>query len=202
MPRVVAYDRQDCLEKAMTLFWQKGFHGTTLKDIEHTLNMSPGSIYAAFGNKESLYSQALDLYAGTIGRGFLEKLKEKGTPLEGLADYVHELGNLRDINPPSRACMLVKGLLETGDETPALQRKIETRLADMERIFRQAFTEAHEAGQIRDPDLSAHQPDRLARRLQCEVMGLRAFAQRSGDQEELKLLAEDIAQSLLSMQAE
>jgi AcrR family transcriptional regulator len=185
----------------MTLFWEKGFHGTSLKDIEHTLNMRPGSIYAAFGNKESLYSQALDLYADTMGRDFLEKLKGQGTPIEGLASYVRELGNLRDTNPPSRACMLVKGLLETGDETPALQKKIETSLADMEIIFREAFTEAKKAGQIRDPNYPSHQPERLARKLQCEVMGLRAFAQRSGNRQELKLLAGDIAMSLLSLQS-
>ena len=97
--------------------------------------------------------------------------------------------------------MLVKGLLEAGAETPALQQKIETRLADMEAIFRQAFAEAKAAGQIRDPDDPAHQPDRLARRLQCEVMGLRAFAQRSGDRQELQQLAGDLADTVLSLQA-
>ncbi len=201
MPRMAAYDRQDCLEKAVTLFWEKGFHATSLKDIEHALDMRPGSIYAAFGSKESLYSQALDLYAGTMGRDFLNNLQGQGTPIEGLAGYVRELGNLRDTNPPSRACMLVKGLLEAGAEMPALQQKIETRLADMEAIFRQAFTQAKEAGQIRDPGHPAHQPERLARRLQCEVMGLRAFAQRAGNKKELKLLAGDIADNVLSLQA-
>ena len=201
MPRMAAYDRQDCLEKAVTLFWEKGFHATSLKDIEHALDMRPGSIYAAFGNKESLYSQALDLYAGTMGKDFLDNLRGQQTPIEGLAEYLRELGKLRDTNPPSRACMLVKGLLEAGAETPALQQKIETRLADMEAIFRQAFAEAKAAGQIREPDDPAHQPDRLARRLQCEVMGLRAFAQRSGDRQELQQLAGDLADTVLSLQA-
>lgn len=201
MPRMAAYDRQDCLEKAVTLFWEKGFHATSLKDIEHALDMRPGSIYAAFGNKESLYSQALDLYAGTMGKDFLDNLRGQQTPIEGLVEYLRELGKLRDTNPPSRACMLVKGLLEAGAETPALQQKIETRLADMEAIFRQAFAEAKAAGQIRDPDDPAHQPDRLARRLQCEVMGLRAFAQRSGDRQELQQLAGDLADTVLSLQA-
>ena len=82
MPRMAAYDRQDCLEKAVTLFWEKGFHATSLKDIEHALDMRPGSIYAAFGNKESLYSQALDLYAGTMGKDFLDNLSSK-PPLKG-----------------------------------------------------------------------------------------------------------------------
>ena len=96
MPRMAAYDRQDCLEKAVTLFWEKGFHATSLKDIEHALDMRPGSIYAAFGNKESLYSQALDLYAGTMGKDFLDNLRGQQTPIEGLAEYLRELGKLRD----------------------------------------------------------------------------------------------------------
>ena len=102
MPRMAAYDRQDCLEKAVTLFWEKGFHATSLKDIEHALDMRPGSIYAAFGNKESLYSQALDLYAGTMGKDFLDNLRGQQTPIEGLAEYLRELGKLdtHKVQPP------------------------------------------------------------------------------------------------------
>ena len=55
MSRTALYNRHDALERALQLFWQKGFHATSLKDIEQALDMRPGSIYAAFGNKEGLF---------------------------------------------------------------------------------------------------------------------------------------------------
>ncbi|MGB2139878.1 MAG: helix-turn-helix domain-containing protein, partial [Psychrobacter sp.] len=51
MSRTTLYNRQEALDRAVKLFWHKGFHATSLKDIEQALDMRPGSIYAAFGNK-------------------------------------------------------------------------------------------------------------------------------------------------------
>ncbi|MFZ3076621.1 MAG: helix-turn-helix domain-containing protein, partial [Psychrobacter glacincola] len=55
MSRTTLYNRHEALERAIQLFWQKGFHATSLKDIEQALDMRPGSIYAAFGNKDGLF---------------------------------------------------------------------------------------------------------------------------------------------------
>jgi len=63
MSRTTLYNRQEALERAIQLFWQKGFHATSLKDIEQVLDMRPGSIYAAFGNKNGLFQEALEHYA-------------------------------------------------------------------------------------------------------------------------------------------
>lgn len=55
MTRAAPYDRETALDAAMALFWDKGFHATSLKDLEAALAMKPGSIYAAFVSKENLY---------------------------------------------------------------------------------------------------------------------------------------------------
>ena len=85
MANKIKFEREHVVRVASQLFWEKGFHATSLKDIEHALDMRPGSIYAAFGNKESLYSQALDLYAGTMGKDFLDNLRGQPTRLPGPA---------------------------------------------------------------------------------------------------------------------
>ena len=56
MARKAGYDREKVLDKALELFWAKGYHGTSLKDLEVALDMRPGSIYAAFGSKEALFT--------------------------------------------------------------------------------------------------------------------------------------------------
>lgn len=192
MSRTALYNRQEALERALKLFWQKGFHATSLKDIEEALDMRPGSIYAAFGSKDGLFQEALDYYA-RLGLTELERiLSHHESPLLGLAAYVRQLGGIRDKDLPSQACMLVKSLLELGDREQAALQKVEMLLAGMETRFIDCFSAAQQLGEL-DNELDA---TRLGRRLQAEVMGLRAFAQRDVDSEAVHALAEDMALSI------
>ena len=192
MSRTALYNRQEALERALKLFWQKGFHATSLKDIEEALDMRPGSIYAAFGSKDGLFQEALDYYA-RLGLTELERiLSHHESPLLGLAAYVRQLGGIRDKELPSQACMLVKSLLELGAREQAALQKVEMLLAGMETRFIDCFSAAQQLGEL-DSTLDA---TRLGRRLQAEVMGLRAFAQRDVDSEAVHALAEDIALSI------
>ena len=192
MSRTALYNRHDALERALQLFWQKGFHATSLKDIEQALDMRPGSIYAAFGNKEGLFQEALEYYA-RLGLTELERvLSHHETPLLGLAAYIRQLGGIRDKALPSRACMLVKSLLELGAREQTALTKVEMLLAGMEARFIECFKEAQSVGEM-DSELD---PVRLGRRLQAEVMGLRAFAQRDIESSTVHALAEDMALSI------
>ena len=85
MARHARYDRKTALEKAVGLFWEKGYHGSSMKQIEQALDMRPGSIYAAFGSKDALFQEALERYA-RLGLVELERtLAEYDSPLSGLA---------------------------------------------------------------------------------------------------------------------
>ena len=192
MSRTALYNRQEALERALKIFWQKGFHATSLKDIEEALDMRPGSIYAAFGSKDGLFQEALDYYA-RLGLTELERiLSHHESPLLGLAAYVRQLGGIRDKELPSQACMLVKSLLELGAREQAALKKVEMLLAGMETRFIDCFSAAQQLGEL-DNALDA---TRLGRRLQAEVMGLRAFAQRDVDSAAVHALAEDMALSI------
>ncbi|PCM45996.1 TetR/AcrR family transcriptional regulator [Marinobacter sp. ANT_B65] len=192
MARAMIHNRQDSLERALHLFWQKGFHATSLKDLEKALDMRPGSIYATFGSKDGLFQESLERYA-SLGLENLERiLHAHESPLAGLAAYLRGLGGLCDQDLPSRACMLVKSLLELGEREHAARSKAEDLLAGMEARFVERFADAQKMGEL-DSGLD---PVRLGRRLQAEVMGLRAFAQRDVGSAAVHALAEDMAQSL------
>lgn len=193
MSRATLHNRQDSLERALQLFWQKGFHATSLKDLEKALDMRPGSIYAAFGSKDGLFQEALEHYAHKTTVELERTLnKHQDSPLLGLAAYLRLLGGIRDQKSPSRACMLVKSLLELGEREHAALHKVEMMLAGIEAYFINCFTKSQQIGEI-DKRLD---PIRLGRRLQAEVMGLRAFAQRDVDSAAVHDLAEDMALSL------
>jgi len=192
MPRATLHHRHDSLEQALTLFWRKGFHATSLKDLEQAMDMRPGSIYAAFGSKDKLFQEAIDRYAHLALVELERTLRAWDSPLEGLAAYLRQLGGLCDQNLPSRACMLLKSLLELGEREQLAWQKAETLLAAMETRFTEHFAAARELGELA-PQANS---ERLGRRLQAEVMGLRVFAQRAVDSHTLQALADDMAQSI------
>lgn len=192
MGRQASYDRDEVVSKAQALFWAKGYRATSLKDLEAALNLRPGSIYAAFGSKEALFAEALRRYGGQSRDQVRQSLKAAKSPLAGLAAHVRALGCVRPEAVPSRACMLVKTLLETPDDDPVLRRQTEEMMQDMETEFAAAFAAARAAGELPD----SADPDRLARRLQAEIFGLRAYAQRSDARDKVAQIAEDIAHDL------
>lgn len=192
MARHAGYDRDEALAKAQALFWHKGYHATSLKDLEAALGMHPGSIYAAFTSKEALFAETLHLY-GQQSREQLGRIRGSvASPLAALAAYVRALGRADPDALPSRACMLVKTLLETPGEDTALHRQTEEMMREMEAEFAAIYHAARGAGEL--PDTA--DPERMASRLQAEIFGLRAYAQRGDVQEKVRDLAEDIARDI------
>ena len=75
-----SFDKQQALENAMRVFWQKGFIGASLMDLTESMGINKPSMYAAFGNKEQLFIQATNqpkfpIYASTENEFFLKVVK-------------------------------------------------------------------------------------------------------------------------------
>jgi AcrR family transcriptional regulator len=62
-----SFDRQEALETAMRLFWERGYEAVSLSDLTKAMRIQPPSLYSAFGSKEALFKEAVCLYATTEG---------------------------------------------------------------------------------------------------------------------------------------
>src|SRR5580693_7878419 len=58
-----AFNTDKALDRAMKVFWRKGYEGASLPDLTRAMGINRPSLYAAFGNKEALFRKALDRYA-------------------------------------------------------------------------------------------------------------------------------------------
>ncbi|MEO0915752.1 MAG: helix-turn-helix domain-containing protein [Pseudomonadota bacterium] len=195
MARKATFDRDTVLAQARDLFWRKGYHATSLKDLEHALQLKPGSIYAAFGSKEALFCEALRMYARGSGDEMDRAYASGMSPLSVLADHARSLGTLCDQDRPARACMLVKTILEHPEEDSPVRRLAEDLMAETGARFVAGFARAKSAGELpKNAD-----PERLGLKFQADVVGLRAFAQRSDGDRFVPALAEDLARSVEAM---
>ena len=55
MSAPIKFNREDVIEKAKNLYWEKGYHATSMRNLQDVVNMPPGSIYAAFGSKDNYF---------------------------------------------------------------------------------------------------------------------------------------------------
>jgi AcrR family transcriptional regulator len=62
MGRARAFDTDEALDRAMTVFWRKGYEGTSLSDLTEAMGINRPSLYAAYGNKEDLFRKVLERY--------------------------------------------------------------------------------------------------------------------------------------------
>lgn len=193
MARHPQYNRNSALHKAVGLFWEKGYHGSSLKQIEQTLDMRPGSIYAAFGSKDELFSEALALYAEQGGEELAGHMQEYDSIVDGLQAYLHKVAmSCLQEGCPSRACMIVKTLLETSRTNDTLADQARVVLAAIESTLVSLLEQAKSRGELaRGTDCN-----RLARLLQSQIMGLRAMAERGLSEQQMIELSDDMANLL------
>lgn len=195
MARAENYDRDAALAAAMTVFWRKGYHATSLKDLEAALGMKPGSIYAAFESKENLYLLALTRYFEASRQGFRDQMAKAKSPLAGLAAQFQNYANLEDAHPSRQACMLMKTLIDTKSTDPKIAAISQAYLEQMGTEFTASFEAARTAGELpQNADTK-----RLARRFQANVTALRVELQRGLPRDEISALADDMAQETMRL---
>ncbi len=192
MARAASYDRETALDAAMTLFWRKGYHATSLKDLEAALRMKPGSIYAAFDSKENLYLLALRRYFERSRGASRAMVAQAESPLGALAAHIRAYADLPPQDAARQACMLTRTLVDTTSTDPAIAAATQDYLDEMAAEFARAFEAARDKGEIA-PEAD---PARLARRFQAYVTALRVELHRGAPDGAVRDLAEDMAREI------
>lgn len=89
MSRPRSISKEDSLERALLLFWERGYDRTSIADLSEAIGVGPSSIYNTFGSKEELFREAIGRYVATYADPALQLIgTDKG---EGLVEFVHGL---------------------------------------------------------------------------------------------------------------
>ena len=112
-----AFDRDLALERAMELFREHGFEGTSLSDLTQAMGLSPSSLYATFGDKEALYRAAVERYLDGPGAYMARVLALPGSAREVYEQLMTEAANQLS----GGGCMVALGALHCSPQARAVQ---------------------------------------------------------------------------------
>src|SRR6266404_7803891 len=142
-----AFDVDLALDRALHVFWKKGYEGASLSDLTEAMDINRPSLYAAFGNKETLFRKALDRYSrgptafyedalrAPTARAVVERL------LRGTVDLL--------TNPQTpRGCLIVQSALACGDAADSVRKEVDSRREAGETALRRRLQRAKREGDL------------------------------------------------------
>ena len=135
MARTKAFNRDKVLDKAMFLFWQKGYHATTMENLVSHLGINRASIYDTYGSKRDLFDKALNRYREqkyTRVAGILHQHQEVRKGFYRLFEFFVESAIDGD---DAKGCLLVNATTELAIADLYVQQKIASNQAVYEKLY-------------------------------------------------------------------
>jgi AcrR family transcriptional regulator len=179
------FDCDQVLDRALQVFWRKGYEGASLAELTKAMGINRPSLYAAFGDKEALFRKALDRYETGPVRYFQEAL-QASTSREVAERLLYGTAEVVADGSHPAGCLLVQGALAAGDEAEPVRRELAVRRGASMEAIRRRLQRARREG-----DLPAGaDPAGLARYLATILHGMAVQAAGGASANDLRRVAE------------
>ena len=183
--RPIGFDKDAALEAAMLLFWERGYEGTSMADLTQAMNLNPSSIYAAFGDKQALFSLTVQHYMATRAQYAVEALDQPTLEkvIRALFDKTVEFLTTPG-HPPT--CMTLAGAMGCSvDAAPARDLMKEIRKRN-EIAIKERLLKARKSGELP----AGMNVDDYTRYLSSILAGLSVQAANGSTRPELKRISQ------------
>ncbi|MDN0195671.1 TetR/AcrR family transcriptional regulator [Streptomyces sp. S.PNR 29] len=184
-----SFDRATALEKALMAFWEHGYEATSVSDLTRVMDIGTPSLYAAFGDKRSLFEEVVREYGAKYGSFGDRALAEEPTARAAIERMLHEAAVEYTVPGRPHGCLVIHAA--TNCSTPEVEESLRERRNANIAAFESRIAADVAAG-VLPPDTDAAA---LARHAGAMIQGMSQQARDGASREELKALAE-IAMSI------
>lgn len=167
MPRPKEFNPDDALDKAMQVFWHKGYEATSMGDLLSAMNLNRGSLYDTFGDKRTLFLKVMDRYCTTFVGPKFSLLDQPGPALPTLRQFINDITERGLADPQRRGCFISNTVMELSPHEKEIACTLRQVLKLAEDAFFKILTRAKEQGELRDDK----DPRALARFLTTMMQG-------------------------------
>ena len=172
MARPRRFDEKAVLEAAGDAFWARGYEATSTRDLSAVTGLTASSLYAAFGDKQTLFRRAFEHYLGQTLHERMTRLEGLSSPALAITTFFHEMIERSLADPQHRGCLLVNSAAGAAPEDIELKHAVANELKLIEGFFQGRFAAAQAKGEV----AARHDAEDVASHLLAVLMGIRVFA--------------------------
>ena len=191
MARHKEFERDEALQKAMEVFWARGYEATSMQNLVEHMGINRQSLYDTFGDKHSLYLEALDRYQQVESRRLFELLDKPGSVKKALRKLFTDVIEGALCEGQRRGCLMNNAMSELAGRCKATAEKTRHNMTAVEEAFYRALLRGKKEGELKD----LSDPRAVARFLYNSFQGLVLTAKATQDRKAL----EDVVKVTLSV---
>ncbi len=190
MARTKIFDEEEVLNKAVHLFWEKGFNGTSAQELVDRLGISRSSLYDTYGDKFQLFKSSLLQYRKQFAGAMIEMIDKSTDSEKTLKDIFHYVVTESLQEKCSKGCFMVNSSIELAPHNSEIAEIVNSNMQDIEDALVRLIKKGQESGQF----TKRNTPRSFARFVFNAISGLRV-ASKSGTE---KKVFDDIVKVTLS----
>lgn len=166
MGRPKTFCREEALDKATDLFWERGYESTSIQELLDHLGIGRASLYDTFGSKHEMYCEVMRRYRERLEQ-YLAPLESADSPRAAIRGFFQGVVEAQ-AREESKGCLMLKSAVMTSSQDEASRQMVLEFTARMDQAFLTALRRAEELGEI----LPGKDLPRLASFLTHSVSGL------------------------------
>lgn len=179
MARHKEFDEAKVLRKAMVLFWRNGYEKTSMQDLVDYMNIHRRSIYDTFGDKQSLFLQALQLFEEITGKKMEQEINSAHSAKGAIRRLFEMTVSSNEKKPPG--CLMVNTAVELSLHDEEIADRVCKSFSKTEAIIYELLVQGQRNGEIsKDLDL-----DKVAQFIHNSFIGIRVLSKTTNDKEKL-----------------
>ncbi len=192
MPWEKSFNEELALEKAMHVFWKKGFKATSIADLIQGTGVNRSSLYNAFGGKQALFERVLVKYDRDRRRARLTDLEAKNKPKQAIYDFFDAIVADTLADEEKKGCFLINSASEISNHDDHVAGIIKNGLREIEAFFRRCI----EVGQVRGEVRTDLNPEVTAKSLLGKLVAIRVLGRGALTDDALLTIAHTAKQSI------
>jgi len=172
VPWVKDFDVDDAVDRAMKVFWAKGYEATSISDLVKAMEINKGSLYNAFGSKKDLFTRAFLKYDVENRQATIRQLEAMDDPVRAIEVLFDGLIAESLDDAERKGCLLVNTALDLPNQPQDIRDMVTSALDGFEAFFERRIRDGQKIGRI-PASIDAKE---AARALLTLVVGLRVLA--------------------------
>jgi TetR/AcrR family transcriptional repressor of nem operon len=148
MARTREFDERQALVSAMLVFWEKGYEGTSIQDLEEAMGLKRTSIYNAFGNKRQVFNRILDCYKESVMSALFEAMDSAPDIREGIRRLLNGALDIHFDEDHPGGCLVVLSVLESSQHDAKSSDTLAQTIHDLKTGLQQRLKKAKQAGEL------------------------------------------------------